>query len=343
MAIDDTRHRAHPVLVPRARTGGGSATRAAERRQAEAARFAARDRAEITLDSIGDAVLCTDLSGHVTYLNLAAEALTGWPRAAAAGRPLGDVFHIITRGTRDRARDPMNLAVALNRPVGLTADCMLVRRDGRETEIEDSAAPIHDRDGQVTGAVIVFRDVGAALETARQMSHLAQHDVLTGLPNRLLLDDRLTEAIALAHRRHTPLGVLFMDIDGFKGLNDSLGHAAGDQLLQSVGTRLGGSLRQSDTVSRYGGDEFVILLSEIAHATHAATVGTKLLDAIAGPYRVGSRDVSVTASLGLSLYPEHGHDASTLIAKADAAMYAAKRAGPGNFRLATENQNRATH
>jgi len=226
--------------------------------------------------------------------------------------------------------------------VGLTPHCILVRRDGRETEIEDSAAPIHDRDGQITGAVIVFRDVSATLETARQMSHLAQHDVLTGLPNRLLFDDRLAEAIAMAHRRHKPLGVLFLDIDGFKDLNDSLGHAAGDQLLQSVGARLGDSLRQSDTVSRYGGDEFVIVLSEIEHATHAATVATKLLDAIAGPHRVGSLDVSVTASLGLSLYPEHGLDANTLIAKADAAMYAAKRAGPGNLQLATEIQHRAT-
>jgi diguanylate cyclase (GGDEF)-like protein len=175
------------------------------------------------------------------------------------------------------------------------------------------------------------------------MSHLALRDALTGLPNRLLLGDRLTAAIALAHRHHKPLAVLFMDVDGFKSLNDSLGHAAGDQLLQSVALRLDGSVRQSDTVSRYGGDEFVIVLPDIEHATHAATVGKKLLDAVAGSYRIDSRHVTVAASLGLSLYPEHGHDAATLIARADAAMYAAKRAGPGNFRLATENQNRATH
>jgi diguanylate cyclase (GGDEF)-like protein/PAS domain S-box-containing protein len=299
---------------------------AAARREVEAARD--------TLESIGDAVLSTDLSGRVTYLNLAAESMTGWSRAEAAGRPLADVLHIVTRGTRERARDPLSLAVALDKTVGLTADCILVRRDGSETEIEDSASPIHSRDGHVTGAVMVFRDVGAALDIARQMAHEARHDGLTGLPNRQWLAGRLTEAIAFAERRGKPLGVAFLDIDGFKSLNDTLGHAAGDQLLQAVATRLADALRRSDTVSRYGGDEFVVVLPEIEHATHAATVGNKLRDAAAGSYRVGSRDVFVTASLGLSLYPEDGHDAGTLIAKADAAMYEAKRAGSGNVRLA---------
>jgi len=343
MAIEPRRHRLHPLLVSRHLTGEASDTDGAARRHAEAARFAARDQAESTLESIGDAVLSTDLSGRVTYLNLAAEDMTGWSWAEAAGQPLAEVLHIVTRGTRDRARDPLSLAVALGKTVHLTADCILVRRDGRETEIEHSASPIRNRDGHVTGAVMVFRDVGAALETARQMAHEAQHDGLTGLPNRQWLASRLTEAIGLAERRRKPLGVVFLDLDGFKSLNDTLGHAAGDQLLQAVAARLTDALRRSDRVSRYGGDEFVVVLPEIEHATHAATVGKKLLDAIAGSYRIDSRQVTVAASLGLSLYPEHGHDAATLIAKADAAMYAAKRAGPGNFRLATENQNRATN
>jgi len=304
-----------------------------EPRRVEEARFAARERAEVTLNSIGDAVLSTDIDGHVTYLNLAAEAMTGWSLDAAAGRPLEDVFHIIDGATRQPARNPMSLAVELNKAVGLTANCVLVRRDGHECEIEDSAAPIHDKDGRLTGAVIVFRDVGAALETSRQMSRLAQHDVLTGLPNRLLLHDRLTQAIALGHRHNKPLAVCFLDVDGFKGVNDTLGHAAADEVLRSIAARLTDALRQSDTVSRLGGDEFVILLPEIAHVEDAALVAMKLLRAAVGPHRVESQDVRVTASLGVSLYPDHGQDADTLITNADAAMYHAKRAGLGQFRV----------
>lgn len=304
-----------------------------ERRQGDKAPFDAREQAAATLDSIGDAVLSTDVTGKVIYLNPAAEVMTGWSREEAAGRPLAEVFHLIDRETRERAQDPMSLAVRLNKTVGLTANCILVRRDGQEAEIEDSAAPIHDHDGRVTGAVIVFRDVGNALETSRQMSHLAQHDVLTGLPNRPLLNDRLTAAIALAHRRHKPLAVLFLDVDGFKDINDLLGHAAGDRVLQSIAARLVDALRQSDTVSRHGGDEFVIVLSEIAQADDAALVATKLLQVVARPHGVGTQEIHISASVGVSLYPNHGQDAQTLIANADAAMYAAKRAGRSNYQL----------
>jgi diguanylate cyclase (GGDEF)-like protein/PAS domain S-box-containing protein len=297
------------------------------------AAFAARERAEVTLNSIGDAVLSTDTDGNVTYLNLAAEAMTGWSREAAAGQPLESVFHIIDRETREVARNPMRLAVELDKTVGLTPNCVLVRRDGWEAAIEDSAAPIHDRDGHVTGAVIVFRDVGAALATSRQMSLLAQHDLLTGLPNRLLLNDRLSEAIARARRHQKPLAVCFLDVDGFKGINDSLGHAAGDQLLRSIASRLSGALRASDTVCRFGGDEFVIVLSELEHAPDASTVGAKLLDAAAGPHRIDDRDVAVTVSVGAAIFPGHGQDADTLVAHADAAMYEAKRAGLNILRL----------
>src|SRR6202040_1624981 len=127
--------------------------------------------------------------------------------------------------------NPMELAVRENRTVGLTANCILVRRDGYESAIEDSAAPIHDRDGQVTGAVIVFHDVSMARSMVQEMSHLAQHDILTDLPNRLLINDRLTQAISLAQRNHHKLAVLFLDLDGFKHINDSLGHSMGDKLL----------------------------------------------------------------------------------------------------------------
>jgi diguanylate cyclase (GGDEF)-like protein/PAS domain S-box-containing protein len=288
---------------------------------------------EATLDSIGDAVLSTDLDGRVTYLNVAAERMTGWPNKAATGQPLTVVFRIIDGDTRQTARNPLALALKLNKPVGLTPHCILVRRDGHECAIEDSATPIHDRAGRLVGAVIVFRDVGAALETSRQMAHLAQHDPLTGLPNRLLLSDRLTEAIALARRHGKPLGVLFVDVDGFKTLNDAHGHAMGDLLLRATADRLKGMLRQSDTVCRNGGDEFVAVLSELERAEDALLVARKLLRGAAEPNRLDSTEISLTVSIGISLYPRHGVTADALIANADAAMYMAKRAGPGGYRL----------
>jgi diguanylate cyclase (GGDEF)-like protein/PAS domain S-box-containing protein len=291
------------------------------------------DRTEATLNSIGDAVLSTDVDGTITYLNVTAENMTGWSREAAAGRPLGDVFRIIDGATRAVARDPLSLAMRLNQTVGLTPNCVLVRRDGSETEIEDSAAPIHSTDGSVAGAVIVFRAVGTALEKSRQMARLAQYDILTGLPNRLLLSDRLASSLELARRHRSPLAVLFLDIDGFKAVNDSLGHAAGDRLLQTVGAALAGALRRSDTVSRYGGDEFVIVLSEMEGADDAAAVVKKLHRAVSGPFQIDGQQVVVTASIGIARYPDHGQDADTLIRYADAAMYRAKRAGRGHDRL----------
>ena len=286
-----------------------------------------------TLDGIGDAVLSTDLDGRVTYLNPAAEKMTGWSRAAAAGEPFGRVLHIVDRETRIVARDPMALAVGLNKTVGLTPNCVLIRRDGQELPIEDSASPIHDRDGCVIGAVIVFRDVGAALETSRQMLHLAQHDPLTGLLNRLPLENRMTEALALAERHARPLAVLFADVDGFKNLNDSLGHAAGDQLLREIGARFQQALRRADTVYRFGGDEFVVVLAELERDEDAGLVARKLLRAIAEPYRVGSVEIALTVSIGISLYPRHGAEPGVLIARSDAAMYRAKDAGAGTYRV----------
>jgi PAS domain S-box-containing protein len=154
-----------------------------EREVARRELFTEKERAEVTLNSIGDAVLSTDISGNVTYLNVVAEAMTGWSCKEAVGHALTEVFQVIDGATHRPAPNPMELAIQQNRAVGLTANCILIRRDGHETAIEDCAAPIHDRDGQITGAVIVFHDVSMARAMVVEMSHLAQHDVLTDLPN----------------------------------------------------------------------------------------------------------------------------------------------------------------
>jgi diguanylate cyclase (GGDEF)-like protein/PAS domain S-box-containing protein len=306
---------------------------AIERKRVEEVLFNEKERAQVTLDSIGDAVLSTDISGRVTYLNRVAETMTGWSWQEAVGRPVGEVLQLIEGATRKAARNPLESAIRENKTAGLTATCVLIRRDGRELAIEDSAAPIHDRFGQVTGAVSVFRDVSASRAMTIKMSHLAQHDLLTDLPNRVLLTDRLAQAIARAQRTGEQLAVLFLDLDHFKNINDSLGHAIGDKLLQSVAHRLVVCGRHSDTVSRHGGDEFVILLPQIAHADDAALWAQKVITALAVPYLIAGNDLHISASIGISTYPNDGQDAESLLKSADAAMYYAKEQGRNNFQF----------
>ena len=310
-----------------------------ERKAIENALYLEKERALVTLNSIGDAVLCTDISGNVSYLNQVAEKMTGWSREEAVGRHLAEIFRIVEGTTRQTAPDPMEMAVEQNRNVGLTVNCVLIRRDGSESAIEDSAAPIHDRTGRVIGAVIVFHDVSEAQAMSLQMTYSVRHDVVTNLPNRLLLNDRITQAIALARRQKRSIAVIFLDLDHFKYINDSLGHAAGDALLQSVSERLLASVRNSDTVSRQGGDEFVILLSEITYPEDAATNAEKILLSLGAPHSIGGHDLHVYGSIGISVYPEDGEDAETLIKNADTAMYRAKESGRNSFKFFKTEMN----
>jgi diguanylate cyclase (GGDEF)-like protein len=178
-----------------------------------------------------------------------------------------------------------------------------------------------------------------AVSTLGQLAHSSQHDLLTDLPNRLLLLDRFETAIATARRHDHRIAVLFIDLDHFKHINDTLGHDAGDKVLQLVARRLHSAVRDSDTVSRYGGEEFVVLLPEIHTAADAAVLAEKLLGVIAAPSRVREHRMSLSASLGIALYPEDGEEAATLINRADAAMYRAKRRGPGRYEFYAEKQS----
>jgi diguanylate cyclase (GGDEF)-like protein/PAS domain S-box-containing protein len=301
--------------------------------------FQEQERAQITLNSIGEAVISIDVGGHVTYLNAAAENMTGWSLAEAAGVPLEEVFQIADATTRKTAQNPMKLAILENKTVGLTSNCVLIRRGGAETAIEDSAAPIHDRRGHVMGAVMVFRDVSMTRALSLKMAHLAQHDSLTDLPNRILLNDRLTQALALAHRHAQRLALLFLDLDRFKSINDSLGHAIGDRLLKSVADRLLGCVRSSDTVSRQGGDEFVILLPEVTQPRDAAVTAEKILLALSTPHRIDRQDLYLAASIGIVTYPDDGTDAEALLKHADLAMYRAKDAGRNTYRFFESEMN----
>jgi diguanylate cyclase (GGDEF)-like protein/PAS domain S-box-containing protein len=306
---------------------------------AEEALFEEKERAQVTLNSIGDAVLTTDLFGNVNYLNLVAEAMTGWTREEALGRPISEVFNILDGATRQTAANPILRAIAEDRTVGLATDSVLIRRDGFESAIEDSAAPIHNRDGRVAGAVIVFHDVSESRAMALEMAHLAQHDFLTSLPNRLLLTERFSHAIGLAQRHRKQVGLLFLDLDNFKHINDSLGHAVGDLLLQSVANRLVECVRTTDTVCRQGGDEFVILLGEIGQPQDAAHVAETVRTALAMPHQTGGHELHISLSIGISVFPDDGTDVESLMQNADTAMYHAKDSGRNNYQFFKPDMN----
>ena len=312
---------------------------AIERKSMEDILFAEKERAQVTLNSIGDAVACTDSTGNITFLNIVAERLCGWSRQEAVGRPMGEVLRILDEKSHETIPNPMEMAIKRNRTEHLPLNCVLVRRDGKETPIEDSVSPIHDREGQVSGAVIVFRDATASRALELEKTHSAEHDFLSGLPNRKLLKDRTDFAIALARRHMKKLAVLFLDLDGFKHVNDFLGHSIGDKLLQSVAGRLANCVRATDTVSRMGGDEFVVLLSEIEQAEDAAITATRMLEAVAEAHSIDEHNIHVTTSIGISVYPDDGLDSETLIKCADTAMYQAKENGRQTYQFFETTMN----
>ena len=288
------------------------------------------ERADVILSCTGDAVLISDADGFVRHLNEPAELLTGWSCQEAIGRSLGEVFQTIDPISRQAIVDPLATAAVGKKYVPLCSNCVLVQRHGFEVAIEGSAAYTRDRVGNINGSIFVFNDISAARAKSLELSHLAQHDFLTDLPNRVLLNDRITQAISFAARYSKQLAVMFLDLDGFKSINDSLGHTIGDKLLQLVAGRLVACVRRSDTVSRLGGDEFVVLLYQVEHAEDAAFISKKILSSLAEPFSIEHKHLDISASIGVSTYPGDGQDAETLIHKADTAMYAAKKLGRNN-------------
>ena len=215
----------------------------------------------------------------------------------------------------------------------------------KQTASDEHTIMLQEANAHLVIATIEARKLAEQVETTKvQLDHLAHHDVLTDLPNRTLLQDRLSQAIEFARRQGRQLAVMFMDLDRFKHINDSLGHAVGDQLLQSVAQRLVGCVRHSDTISRQGGDEFVLLLPFIEHAEDSALSAQKMLAALALPHRIDRHDLQISVSIGISIYPDDGQDVETLIKSADTAMYYAKENGRNNYKFFEPDMNaRAVH
>jgi diguanylate cyclase (GGDEF)-like protein/PAS domain S-box-containing protein len=297
--------------------------------------FAEKERARVTLDSIGDGVISTDFRGRISFLNNVAERITGWTQSEASGRPLDKTFLLVDATTRECLNPPAMDAIIENRTVKLESDCVLIRRDGQESAVEISASPIHDQHEGVVGAVVVAHDVTEARDLSAKLARLALHDNLTGLPNRVLLADRLEKALERAQRNGSTVSLLFVDLDGFKPVNDSMGHAAGDKLLQQVAARLQGCVRSSDTVSRYGGDEFIVMLADTGAPDDAAVCAEKILAQVRAPFVLDGQQIEISASIGIAGSPRGAIDPDTLMRNADLAMYEVKASGRQGFRFFT--------
>jgi len=282
------------------------------------------------LEAAPDAMVVVNPSGKIVLLNVQAEKRFGYSRDELIGQP---VKNIIPKGFAERLiADALRSAEdAIEQQIGAGIELTGRRKDGSEFPLEIMLSPLEGAEGILITAAI--RDISARKKAEALIIHSSEHDFLTGLPNRTLLNDRVNQAILLALRHRRRVAVLFLDLDGFKHINDSLGHPTGDKLLQSVGKRLVDCVRASDTVSRQGGDEFVVLLSEEEDSEDASVTARRMLRAVAEAHFIDQHDLHVTCSVGISLYPDDGLNAETLIKNADTAMYQAKENGRQTYQF----------
>ena len=296
----------------------------------------------VTLQSIRDAVVTTDQAACVQMLNRTAEALTGWSSAEAAAKPIEQVVDL--RENRLRRSGPGEDVIPRFNPVhaamrdGLRVDIeeslLLVAKDGRRTQVQITASPLRDPAGQVEGCVLVLHDLSEAMQLAERFSYQAHHDPLTGLPNRILLVDRLEQATKAADRHNDQVAVIFVDLDHFSRIKASFGNGPAEEMLKESAFRILATLRESDTVSRLGTDEFVIMVTGVNSVADVEAVSAKLLEEIAKPHFVGEHTLQTSCSIGISIYPRDATDAGTLMRLADGAMHQAKREGRNRYLFA---------
>lgn len=313
-----------------------------ERKCMEKALFQEKEHAQITLQSIGDAVITTDAFGYVKDFNPVAEKLTGWTVHEARGQRVCDVFQIIHETTRQPVENPVVRALHEGRIVGLAKNTLLIARDGTEYAIDDSAAPICDRQGQILGAVLVFHDVTESRQLSRQLSWQARHDALTGLVNRRQFEQDLSEAIVSVRQDHHQHVLCYIDLDRFKVVNDTCGHTAGDRLLCQVTALLQSHVRDGDILARLGGDEFALLIERCSIA-EAKLVANHLQELIRHFRFVWQgKTFMIGASIGLVAIDRDVQDVVAALSAADAACYAAKHRGRNCVCVFSENDRQLT-
>ena len=288
---------------------------------------------EAALSSVASSIMITDVSAAIEWTNPAFSRLTGFSPSEVVGRNPGE---ILNSGNQDRRFYEGMWQTILGGRVW-AGELISRRKDGSQFDAAMTISPVTDADGRIQHFVAISEDISERKATAERVQHLAHHDQLTDLPNRILLSDRLFQSLAQVRRERGILAVMFLDLDDFKPVNDTLGHDVGDLLLKEVALRLRACApRNSDTVARLGGDEFVILLAQIDKAADALLVARKVLAAVKCPFVIGPHRIEISTSVGIAIYPEHGDEVSRLLKNADTAMYHAKAAGRGCYRLFRE-------
>ena len=293
--------------------------------------FAEKEQLRITLDSIADAVISTDKKANIVYMNPVAQRLTGWSQTAAKGRHIEEVMKLVDATTKASSINPLVVALNENRPVAMALNTQLISKQGIEHRVEDSAAPILDKNHNQCGAVMVFQDVSEAFAMSMQMTYLSHHDQLTALPNRVLLHDRLTHGIARAEFNDSKLSLMLLDLDKFKFINDALGHHVGDEIIAHIGHSLDLFACNDITVARVGGDEFALVVPHSANSLSLEPLVNQVLNVISKPFRSGGEQHILSASLGISVYPDDATSVEDMLRHADSAMYKAKNESANSY------------
>lgn len=293
---------------------------------------AEKQRLTAIINSMGCGVVVTCADGSIQMMNPVAEALTGWRQNEAYGKDLEEVVNLIDKEMDEVIDNLATKAIQAGEVLNLPDNCNLLTKDGKIIPIGDSVAPIRDGDGNIDGAVLVFQDISQRKQTEARLLRNACHDALTALPNRVLFLDRLRQTIERSRRRNDyNFAVLFLDLDGFKGINDRFGHSIGDDFLVAIARRLELCLRSGDTVARFGGDEFAVLLEDIKDVTDATNVAKRIQEALSVPLNLNGHQIIPTASIGIALSSSHYEEPHNLLRDADIAMYHAKRQGKARY------------
>lgn len=299
------------------------------RRKTEESLWESNEKYRTILESIEDGYYEVDLRGVLTFVNFSMCRILGYPMKELVGASYRTIMD--EKNSRDVYR-AFNRVYTDKRP-RKSFDWELIRKDGQRITVETSVTLITDRNGNATGFRGILRDISERKKMEKSLQYLAHHDALTGLPNRILFNDRLQQAIAHAGRNFSLLAVLFLDLDNFKEINDTLGHDIGDLLLKEVARRLEDTIREIDTVARFGGDEFVFILPDIKSVDYADKVIKRIHSAFSKPFAIKEHRITITPSMGAAFYPIDSDDMETLLKKADTAQYRVKEEGKNNFKF----------
>lgn len=293
-----------------------------------------KQRLAAIINSMSSAVIVTYANGCIQMMNPTAEKITGWKESEAFGKDLVEVVNLVDKDVGEKIENLAADVIKTGEILDFPENCILITKDGKEIAIGDNVAPIRDRNGNITGAVLVFQDITKRKHTEAQLIRNAFYDGLTALPNRVLFLDRLRQTIERSKRRSDYyFAVLFLDLDGFKEINDRFGHGIGDDFLVAIARRLESCLRGGDTVARFGGDEFTVLLEDIKDITDATNVAKRIQESLRSPLHLNGYELSTTASIGIAWNFNSYEEPATLLRDADIAMYQAKRQGKATYAI----------